>query len=250
VIKKNLLVANWKMNLGLGQSRELTLGLVELAGGLKNTEIWVAPSATSIAAVCTAAKGSAIKCGAQNVHPAKSGAFTGEISIPMLEELGATFGIVGHSERRHQFGESNQLVANRAIGTLKSGFFTILCIGEKLDERESGATNSVLKEQLDPVLSDLSKEMHERLVIAYEPVWAIGTGKVATPTEVSDTHAFISSYYREKSKFECCPILYGGSVTPDNYASIISIDAVSGALVGGASLTLASMKALAEISDR
>jgi triosephosphate isomerase (TIM) len=245
---KNLLVANWKMNLGPSKSAQLARDLRELANGLKKTEIWVAPSPVCLPAVLEQVKGSGVRSGAQNVHWAATGAFTGEVSVPMLQELSADFAITGHSERRHQFGETNELVVKRSLGALSQGLGVIHCIGEKLDERERGETNAVLARQLEPLFAEARADSFGNLVIAYEPVWAIGTGKVASVEEIREAHAFISGILG-KYGAAACPVLYGGSVTPENYAGIIALDLVNGALVGGASLTLEGMRKLAEISE-
>jgi triosephosphate isomerase (TIM) len=248
--QKNILAGNWKMNLGISESRELALDLSSLSGTLSKTEIWVAPSFVCIPAVVQATHGSPLRCGSQNVHWEAKGAYTGELSIAMLKECGCSFAIVGHSERRHIFGESSSLVAQRALAALSAELTTVLCIGEKLEERESGNTDNVLEEQLSPVLEKLTEQQASSLVIAYEPVWAIGTGKVASLTEIEEAHASIENYWKSRIQFAPCPpILYGGSVKPDNFEGIINIDLVAGALIGGASLNYDKMKAMADISE-
>jgi len=169
--------------------------------------------------------------------------------VPMLEETGASFAITGHSERRHVFGESNDLVSRRTLGLLARGFTVIHCIGEQLEEREAGRTNDVLQEQLQPILDGMDHSRLDKLVIAYEPVWAIGTGKVATNVEIEEAHSFIASLCEKKLAGKCPPILYGGSVKPDNFAGIIRVPRVSGALVGGASIKFESFRDLIAIAE-
>jgi triosephosphate isomerase len=172
---------------------------------------------------------------AQNVHWAAAGAFTGEVSAPMLLELGVEGAIVGHSERRQYFGESDETVARRTVAGLEHGLRVIACVGESLEERESGQTELVLRLQVESIRD--AAGAHEQLVIAYEPVWAIGTGKTATPQQVQEAHAFIKSLID-------VPVLYGGSMKPDNAAGLLSQANVDGGLVGGASLDVESFTAI------
>jgi triosephosphate isomerase (TIM) len=174
---------------------------------------------------------------AQNVHWAEEGAFTGEISPRMLAELGVAGAIVGHSERRQYFGETDESVARRTAGALEHGLRVIACVGESLEERESGEMELVLRVQLDAIAD--AAGAHDRLVVAYEPVWAIGTGRTATPEQVRDAHAFIKSLLD-------VPVLYGGSVKPDNAVELLSEEGVDGALVGGASLEVESFTAICQ----
>lgn len=167
----------------------------------------------------------------------------------MLREAGCSFCLTGHSERRHILGESNDLVVKRTLGVVAAGFTVIFCIGEKLDERESGRTNQVLESQLIPVLSALNPQQTGLIVLAYEPVWAIGTGKVASIKEIQETHAFIHDFWNSRIPGTCPPILYGGSVAPDNFGEIVRVPLVGGALVGGASLVFAKFKALIDIAE-
>lgn len=247
---KKLVVGNWKMNLVPKEAKELVTQIANAYNNnLKKAEVWVTPPALDIPAVAEVLNGTTIRYGSQNAYFEDSGAFTGELSIPMLSEVGASFAIVGHSERRHIFGESNEQVAQRAVGLLKKSFTTILCVGEMLPDREAGRTNAVLETQLTPVLNNIDASLLTNLVIAYEPVWAIGTGKVATIKEIEDAHAFIDQTCRKALK-ECPPILYGGSVKPNNFAEIIAVPRVSGALVGGASLSFEPFKALIDIAEQ
>jgi len=200
------------------------------------TEAWVTPSTVALSAVTERLNGSNIRVGAQNVHWAQSGAFTGETSPAFLKELGCTFALVGHSERRHGFCESCDLVARRAEGALKAGLTAVVCVGETKHDRDSSRTEAILTEQLTPVCAILEKEGFSNVVVAYEPVWAIGTGIVATVDEISIAHTFIENFIRSNGKGASPRILYGGSVTPSDFGGIIALKTRVGALVCGASL--------------
>lgn len=224
-----LLAANWKMNLSAVEAEALTITSIELAKSC-NGELWVAPPFAWLDRVCQRAKGSKVRVGAQNVCWADNGAFTGEASVSMLRELGASFAIVGHSERRHLAGESQMLCRKRCSFALSCGFGVIFCIGETQAERDAGKTISVITAQLKGLnLSD------EHLIIAYEPVWAIGTGVVATSEQIAATVSEIIKIAADQGP-KTPRILYGGSVTPDNIAEIMKIKNINGALVGGASI--------------
>ncbi len=246
---KKYVVGNWKMNLGAKDGAALVSQIKDAYDGkLTNCEVWVTPPATTLPAVASVLQGSTIRYGAQNAYTEDSGAFTGEIATPMLDEIGASFVIIGHSERRHIFGESNELIAKRTIGLLKKNFTVILCIGEMLPDREAGKTNDVIAEQLGDILKEVTPEMLDNLILAYEPVWAIGTGKVASTKEIAETHAFIAEFCRKNLDGKCPPILYGGSVKPNNFGEIIKVPLVDGALVGGASISFEPFKALIDIA--
>lgn len=247
--KKHLLVGNWKMKLTAEKARTLAQALAKLSETLKNSEIWVAPSFTAIPDTAAVVRSSLVKLGAQNVYGAAEGAFTGEISVPMLREFGCEFSIVGHSERRIIFGESADLVAQRAAPVLKQGFTLIFCVGETGDDRKRGVTNSVLQSQMAPLLEAISDKEAAPLVIAYEPVWAIGTGVVAKVEEIADAHQTVARIWNSKFPGSCPAILYGGSVAPNNFREILQVPLVAGALIGGASLTFESMQALAKIAE-
>ena len=222
-----LIAGNWKMFKGPLETREFCAAFTAPEG----VEAVLCPPFVSLAA--------AVESGhtvfAQNVHWAADGAYTGEISAPMLEELGVTGSIVGHSERRQYFGETDETVARRTVAALEHGLRVIACVGESLEERESGQMELVLGVQVEAVGDAVGA--HERLVIAYEPVWAIGTGRTATPDQAREAHAFIKSLLD-------VPVLYGGSVKPDNAAELLSQEGVDGALVGGASLEVESFEAI------
>ena len=224
-----LIAGNWKMYKGPAETAEFCLGLREQE--LTGVDLVVCPPFVSLAVAVQLLAGTEIAVAAQNVHWEAQGAFTGEVSAPMLRELGAYGAIVGHSERRQFFGETDETVANRVHAALEAGLFVIACIGETEAERGQGATEDVLRRQLAVLEPD------DNLVLAYEPVWAIGTGKTATPATAQESHAFVKSLLD-------APVLYGGSVKPDNAAELLAQPDVDGALVGGASLELESFTAI------
>jgi len=237
------------MNLGPTQAAAFA---TQLKGSIKNlarTEVWVAPPTISLTAASTALEGSPIKVGAQNVHWADSGAFTGETSPLFLKDIGATFSLTGHSERRTHFKESSEQVTDRTYGALKAGLDVIVCIGETESERVSGRTEQVVEEQLRPVLAGLSTDLASKVILAYEPVWAIGTGKVASLSDIRETHTFIQSVWAKHSMPGSAAILSGGSVNPTNFSEILALPEVDGALVGGASIKLDQWLDLLRIAE-
>ena len=231
----HLIVGNWKMNLGMAGSAEAAAQIARAAAESSGTGVWIAPPVTSIPAVVNAVKGSPVKVGAQNSHWEESGAYTGEISPVWLKEIGCTFAIVGHSERRKIFKEDSPLVAKRAAGVLAHGLTAIICVGETWDEREAGSTMPVLKGQLEPVFDTIKDMNISKIIFAYEPVWAIGTGKVAEVPDVEEAHRMIKERTTEVFGTSL-PVLYGGSVTPATWPALAASKLVDGALVGGASL--------------
>ena len=245
---KNFVAANWKMNLLASASARLAAEFKEAAAGLKKTEVWVAASPCAIPAVADVLRDSPVRYGGQNVF-APEGAYTGEVSISMYREFGCTFSIIGHSERRHVFGETDTLVVKRTVVSLQNQFEAIFCIGETLEEREAGNTKAVLERQLRPLIENIRELDQSLLLVAYEPVWAIGTGKVATLEEIETAHDFIETFWKSTSGKTCPPVLYGGSVTPDNFGPIIGLKSVAGALVGGASLSTEKFARLIQISE-
>jgi triosephosphate isomerase len=227
-----LVAGNWKMYKGPHQAREFAAQIRGLATRLPGIDVVVCPPHVSLAATLQGlGPDSGIRVYAQNVHWELEGAFTGEVSAPMLLEVGVTGAIVGHSERRQHFGETDETVRLRAEAALEAGLHVIACVGETDAEREAGATEDVLTRQVAGI------PRHERLVIAYEPVWAIGTGKTATPAIAQEAHAFVKTLHD-------AAVLYGGSVKPDNAATLLALPDVDGALVGGASLDLPSFEAI------
>jgi triosephosphate isomerase (TIM) len=224
-----LIAGNWKMYKGPAEAAEFCVALRDEV--LDDVDVVICPPYVSLAVTVQLLAGTEIGVAAQNVHWEESGAYTGEISAPMLRELGAYGAIVGHSERRQYFGETDDTVGRRAHAALAAGLFVIACVGETEDEREAGRTEDVLRRQLSVL------ERDDNLVVAYEPVWAIGTGKTATPELAQDAHSFVKSLLD-------VPVLYGGSVKPDTAAELLAQPDVDGALVGGASLELDSFTAI------
>lgn len=237
------------MNLGPKEAAVFSRELKAKLAATSRTDVWVSPPTASLAAVTTELRDSQFSVGAQNVHWANSGAFTGETSPLFLNDLGASFSLVGHSERRTYFSETSEQVAQRAKAALTAGLSAVVCIGETEAERVGGQTENVLQEQLGPVLDIVSAEAASRVVLAYEPVWAIGTGKVATLKEIQETHRFIHSVWNARNFLKAAVILYGGSVNPGNFSEILALPEVDGALVGGASIKLEQWLALVSIAE-
>ena len=239
-MRKPYIAGNWKMNLTPSEAAKLA---TELAAALKGSDrkVMVAPSFVSIPAVVNAVKGSNIIVAAQNVNDHKSGAFTGEVSTSQLADLGVKDVILGHSERRHIYGESNELINSKVLFALENGFDVVLCVGETLDERESGNLEKVLGDQVTIGLKGVAKEQMSHITIAYEPVWAIGTGKTATPEDADSTHKVIRKMIAglyDESVAEDLIIQYGGSVNASNVKALMAKENIDGALVGGASLSV------------
>jgi triosephosphate isomerase len=226
-----LIAGNWKMYKGPAETAEFCVELKRRLDDLGEVDVAVCPPFTSLAVAVQILAGTEIAVAAQNVHWEREGAFTGEVSAPMLRELGVYGAIVGHSERRQYFGEADETVARRAKAALEAGLSVIACVGETETEREAGETEDVLRRQVSVL------EGEDNLVVAYEPVWAIGTGKTATPELAQEAHAFIKSLLD-------VPVLYGGSVKPENAGELLELPDVDGALVGGASLDVESFAAI------
>jgi len=238
-MRRLFIAGNWKMNLNLAKSTALAEGLKEAAKNVTDIDIAVCPPAIYVQPVGAALAGSNIGVGAQDVYFEKEGAFTGEISTGMLLDAGCKYVILGHSERRHILHESSELINQKVVAALNAGLTPILCVGELLSEREAGVTDIVIRRQFDGSLSNVSAEQMKKVVIAYEPVWAIGTGKVATPDQAEEVHVGIRSLIAErygKEVAEVVRIQYGGSVKAENAKEILLKPNVDGALVGGASL--------------
>jgi len=237
--RRPLMAGNWKMYKTRAQARELARMIVrgiDPAGA----EVMIAPPFTALAAVREVIQGSPVKLGAQNLHPGREGAFTGEVSVPMLLDLGVDYVILGHSERRHILGEKDDFIRAKVLAALEAGPTPILCVGEKLEEREEGRTMEVVGGQLEQGLAGLEPDHPGALVIAYEPVWAIGTGRTATPQIAQEVHAGIRSWLAARFNKDLASgirILYGGSVKGDNVKALMAEADIDGALVGGASLT-------------
>ncbi len=238
-MRRMLVAGNWKLNGTLSTIEELVNGIKQGLDSVSgNCDVAVCPPALYLQHVQQLAAGSRLLLGAQNVCDQDEGAYTGEISAAMLNEFGCRYAIVGHSERRSLYGESDELVARRYAAAQRKGIIPILCVGELLEEREAGQTESVVGRQLDAVLASQGVDSFAKAVIAYEPVWAIGTGKTATPEQAQDVHAFIRDKLAalNKTVAESVVIQYGGSVKGANAADLFSKQDIDGGLIGGASL--------------
>lgn len=238
-MRRVLIAGNWKMNTDRASGTELAKAIAEAAGDVKDVDLLVCPPSVYLSSVADVLAGSAVALGAQNVYFEEGGAFTGEVSTGMLSDLGVEYVILGHSERRHVMGETDQDVNKKTHKALAAGLAPIVCVGELLEERESGDTAKVIAQQFRDSLADITAEQIASVVIAYEPVWAIGTGKVASPEQAEEVHADLRRLLVERYNQEVADqvrILYGGSVKPGNAAELIGQPNVDGALVGGASL--------------
>jgi len=238
-MRKKVIAGNWKMYKMPDQTREFFRDFLPLVAGHQRDEIVVCPPDIDLAAAVDSAKGSNVAIGGQNVHWKTEGAFTGETSAAMLLALGVTHAIIGHSERRQFFGETDDTVNLRLKAALEAGLIPICCVGEVLQEREAGMTDDVLRRQCVRAFHAVSAKKAANLVVAYEPVWAIGTGKTATPELAAEAHAVIRREATEIFGGEFAArlrILYGGSVKPDNASALMAQEEIDGALVGGASL--------------
>lgn len=245
-MKRNIIAGNWKMNMNNAETIELIANLGR-ASKETSTEVVICVPFTNLAVAKKAIRGTGMKLGAQNVHWAKNGAFTGEISAEMLAEQKVEYVIVGHSERRQYFGETNETVNLRAKAALEAGLKAIICVGETLAERESGVTDKVVSEQTIAALKDLTADQLKNVVIAYEPVWAIGTGKTATSQEANDTIAVIRKIVRKlysRTIANALRIQYGGSMNPANVKELMAMPQIDGGLIGGASLKADAFLAL------
>nr|VFK50519.1 MAG: triosephosphate isomerase [Candidatus Kentron sp. TUN]VFK51769.1 MAG: triosephosphate isomerase [Candidatus Kentron sp. TUN]VFK58334.1 MAG: triosephosphate isomerase [Candidatus Kentron sp. TUN] len=237
--KRRILVAgNWKMNGSADSAKSLVSEIKFGLDQVKNAEIAICPPYVYIPIVGSIIQGTDITLGAQNLAKEDPGAFTGEVAAPMLMDMGCTYVIVGHSERRAYYGETDSLVAQKFVRAQKEGLIPIVCVGELLEEREAGKTEQVVARQLDAVVDAAGVSALENSVIAYEPVWAIGTGKTATPDQAQEVHAFIRSRIADKSAAvaEKVRIQYGGSVNAGNAAELFAMPDIDGGLIGGASL--------------
>ena len=233
------MAGNWKMYKTPAETTAFFAKFRPLVEKSEHCEIVICPPFTNLAAAVDAAKGSPIRIGAQNIGWAKEGAFTGEISGPMIAAAGASYTLAGHSERRQYFGETDETVLKRTQAALEFGLTPIVCVGERLEEREAGKTETVLESQFQKGIAPLTAQQFARIVIAYEPVWAIGTGKTATPEIAADAHRVIRAAVRSKFGKEAgdaVRVLYGGSVKPDNARTLMAQPEIDGVLVGGASL--------------
>jgi triosephosphate isomerase (TIM) len=238
-MRRPFIAGNWKMNLNRAQAVALAEGVAKGAEKIEGVDLAVCPPSCYLEAVGRAIAGSKVALGAQNMYHEKEGAFTGELSAGMLRDLGCTYVILGHSERRHILGETDAQINKKVHASLAAGLLPIVCVGELLSEREAGQTMAVIRTQFDGSLAGLSDDQMKSLVIAYEPVWAIGTGKVATPQQAEEVHLALRKIAAERyngSIADLVRLQYGGSVKPDNAAQLLKQPDIDGALVGGASL--------------
>jgi triosephosphate isomerase (TIM) len=238
-----LMAGNWKMYKTAGETTAFFEKFLPLVSNSTHCGIAICPTFVNIPAAVAAASGTRVGVGGQNLYWLKEGAFTGEISAPMLKAVGCEYVIIGHSERRQFFGESDESVLKKSVAALEAGLKPIVCVGELLADREAGKTEDVLVSQFTNGIAGLSEAQFAQIVIAYEPVWAIGTGKVATPDMAADAHRTIRSQVEKKygtAAAQAVRILYGGSVKPDNVKGLMAQPEIDGALVGGASLNAVS----------
>jgi triosephosphate isomerase len=252
MIRKKVIAGNWKMNKTAGEGAALAQDVVAEIGRVTSVDIVLCPPFTALESVGRTLEGQAIKLGAQNMHPEKSGAFTGEVSAEMLRTLYVTHVILGHSERRTHFGESDPFVNRKVLAALAAELKPILCVGETLAEREAGSTLAVVQRQVEGALAGVTAAQITSVIIAYEPVWAIGTGKVATTAQAQEVHAYIRDLL---TKLQGAPlaqkvrILYGGSMKPANAPELLQQPDIDGGLIGGASLEARSFVDLVRAAD-
>ena len=245
--RKKLIAANWKMYKTPAEAQAFVGAFLPLVSGHARDEIALFPSPVLLPAVIAAARGSAVSVGAQNIHFAEEGAYTGETSVGQLKAVGGTHTLIGHSERRQYFGETDEIVNKKLHTALRHGIVPLVCLGEVLAEREAGKTETVLRTQVAGALAGVDPAAAHSIVIAYEPVWAIGTGKTATPAMAADAHRIIRVEVGKALGPEVAArmrILYGGSVKPENATALMTEEEIDGALVGGASLQPDSFTAI------
>jgi triosephosphate isomerase len=239
--RKPLMAANWKMNLSLGEARELISAIKQAPIDFGTVDVLIAPPFTTLPLACDLLAGTSVFVAGQNMHWEQQGAFTGEVSPLMLKEIGCSHVILGHSERRTLFFETSELINKKALTAREAGLIPIVCIGETLQEREAEQTFSVVETQLNESLASFIGKINpdQNFILAYEPVWAIGTGKTATPVQAQEVHRYIRDWLAKNlgpDVRDAVRILYGGSVKPDNISELIAQPDIDGALIGGASL--------------
>lgn len=250
-MRRKFICGNWKMYKTAAEAKEFFDAFLPLVASVDSVDIGFAPSFTSLAAAKSATFGTTVKIGVQNVHWATEGAFTGEISAAMAREAGAEFAIIGHSERRQYFGETDETVASRAKAAVEAGLVAVVCVGETLAERERGEAEAVVSRQLSGGLMPLGAEALASVVVAYEPVWAIGTGRTASSADAQEMHRHIRGEVEKFAggeKASSLRILYGGSVKPQNAAELMGMPDIDGGLVGGASLDAETFASLVRFS--
>jgi len=246
-MRKPLMAGNWKMYKTAAETTAVFEKFLPLVASSTHCDVAICPTFVNIPAAVSAAAGTRVGIGGQNLYWAKEGAFTGEISAPMLKAVGCEYVIIGHSERRQFFGETDATVLKKTVAALEAGLKPIVCVGELLADRDAGKTENVLVEQFTNGIAGLTEAQFAQIVIAYEPVWAIGTGKVATPDMAADAHRTIRAQVEKKygvPAAQAVRILYGGSVKPDNVKGLMAQPEIDGALVGGASLEAVSFASI------
>lgn len=251
-MRRYSIAGNWKMNKTIGEAIELVNGLKRELYNISDVDIVICTPFTALGEVSEIIRDSNIELGGQNLFWEEKGAYTGEVSSQMLKDAGCRYVIIGHSERRKYFGETNETVNKKVKTALKTGLLPIVCVGERLEEREANKTFDVVRDHVENSLEGISKDDMLKIIIAYEPVWAIGTGKTASPEQAEEVHQFIRKLLTElydESTSSALRIQYGGSVTPDNIEGLISKENIDGALVGGASLKVDSFSSIVKKSS-
>lgn len=247
--RKALVAANWKMYKTVAQACRFVEDLAAQTGIIEDREVVIAPPFTALAAMAQTLRGKGFSLAAQNCHWEEQGAFTGEVSVGMIKDVGCRYVIAGHSERRHLFGETDEMIQKKVAAVYRHGLVPILCIGETLIQREAGETREVVARQLDRAMEGVSFDQARQLVVAYEPVWAIGTGRTATPTQAQELHGFLREHCTvrfDKTVAKQIRIVYGGSVKSDNVDALMAQSDIDGLLVGGASLEVASFQRIVQ----
>jgi triosephosphate isomerase len=252
VSRTPLIAGNWKMNKTIAEAEAYVAALLGRVAGIAGVDVAICPPYTALQAMVESTRGSGVAVYAQSMHESESGAFTGEVSAPMLTEIGADGVVLGHSERRQLFCETDRALQLKVVRALESGLAPILCVGETEEERERGDTERKLRHQVQEGLEKIARERLAEVVIAYEPVWAIGTGRVATPEQAQEAVAFVRALVADLDgdSGQAVRILYGGSLKPDNASELLALPDVDGALVGGASLEANDFAAIVEAAPR
>jgi triosephosphate isomerase len=251
-MRKFVIAGNWKMYKTNTEAAQLAEALKSKTTSIEKTQMIICPPATALTTVASIVKDSKIAVGAQNMYWESQGAFTGELSPEMIKSTGATYVIIGHSERRQFFSETDETVNKKTLFALQSNLYPIVCIGESLEQREEGITKDVINDQLDGALKGITADQMTRIIIAYEPIWAIGTGKTATPDQAQEVHAFIRSKLEtvfDASTSNSVIIQYGGSVKPANASELLGQADIDGALVGGACLEAESFSEIIKAAE-
>ncbi len=249
-MRKPFMAGNWKMNMDVNEARELAEGLKAALAGIDDVDVAVFPPMLSVATVVDALKGSSVAVGPQNLHWEPKGAYTGEIAAGMVKAAGCTRVIIGHSERRQYFGETDETVNKKLKAALDAGLLPIVCIGETLDQRKSGVTMDIVGGQVKGALAGITVEQMKSVTLAYEPIWAIGTGETATPEQAEEVHAGIRALVAElfdDGTAQGVRIQYGGSMKPENVADLMACENIDGGLIGGAALKVDSFTKIAKL---